>query len=56
MQYNTEILLLNQEVKYPLSFFGNITSPDAKLVEVTWDKVCTQLAKPIITETKDIQL
>lgn len=52
----TNINVLNQEVKYHLSFYGNITSPEGKTIEVTWDKVCTQLAKPIVSEIKDVVL
>ncbi len=48
--------VLNQEVKYPISFYGNLTSTEAKTIEVTWDKVCTKLAEPIISDTKEVSL
>ena len=56
MIHNTEISVKNQEVKYHLSFYGNITSPEAKTIEVTWERVCKQLAEPIVSDTKDVFL
>ena len=52
----TNISVLNQEVKYPISFYGSLTSTEAKTVEVTWDKVCTKLAEPIISDVKEVSL
>jgi RecA-family ATPase len=52
----TENNQLNQIVKYPISFYGNITSPVGRTVEVTWDKACKQFAEPIISDTKDVVL
>jgi RecA-family ATPase len=52
----TEIKQLNQEVKFHLSLYGNITSPQAKPIEMTWDKVCARFEKPIVSDTKDITL
>jgi hypothetical protein len=56
MVNSTNINASNQEVKYPLSFYGNITSIEAKTIEVTWDMVCAQLAEPIVSDTKDVIL
>ncbi|MFM2395799.1 MAG: hypothetical protein RLZZ434_381, partial [Pseudomonadota bacterium] len=47
---------LNQVFKYPISFYGNITSPEGQTIEVSWDKACKQFAKPIISDTKDVAL
>jgi RecA-family ATPase len=52
----TENNKLNQVVKYPISFYGSISSPKGKTIEVSWDNACKQFAQPIISDTKDVYL
>ena len=57
MVQNTVNIVLNQEVdcelKYPISLYTGIKSTSAKLFDLSWEKLCTQLANPFISEVKD---
>lgn len=39
--------------KFSISFFQNITSTEAKSLEVTWDRFCEKFKEPIISSEKD---
>ncbi len=60
MVQNTVNIVLNQEVdcelKYPISLYTGIKSTSAKLFYLSWEKLCTQLANPFISEVKDVPL
>jgi len=59
MSNNTENIVLNQlvtEEKIPVSIYQNIKSPQGKQFEITWEKFCEKLNKPMVSDTKDVML